>query len=503
MDGIKVVTAKEMARIEKWAISEGCDERAFMDRASEGIVEVVIDYIDMHHLKKEVTLLCGKGNNGGDAFTAGKMLLERGFSVVAYHIAQRSNCSKLCGEKRDQFKEAGGAIVEVDEMSSFDFPTEGVYLDGLCGTGFSGSADGVLRHMIEAANLSKVPTIAIDIPSGLDGNDGSVGSIAIEAVFTVALQLPKVGFYLGKGWNHVGEVIVTPFGLGEKYLHDAKADFLLIDEHKVSSLLPKVRRDRHKYEAGYLLAIAGSPGMGGAALMTTHAALRSGCGIVRLFHPEGIREELSSGLVEVIQNAYSNDDISQIIEESKRATGVIIGPGIGRDTSKARFVQKVFDSISLPIVIDADALFHIAESNISPPKGAILTPHLGEALRLLNLEKEPKERKELCEACQNYVNNCGVILVLKGAPTMVFIPGEKGVICPAGDPGMATAGSGDVLTGMIGAFLSNGATPKNSAIIGVYLHAISGEIAADKLGSRSVIASDLIDFLPEAFFSVE
>ncbi len=477
LEGDKVVRAEEMARAERATIEAGASDEAYMLKAGEGIALLIERFIQHKDLEKRVTLLVGKGNNGGDAFVAGTFLLGKGFAVEAYQCVPLEEASPLCQKHGKLFAEAGGGIQQ-------ELDLKGVILDGLLGTGFRGKVEGKLAEAIEEVNDSELPVLSIDIPSGVDGNTGAVESVAIHAWETFFLGMAKLGFFIGEGYDYVGRLKKVDFGMKGD---DATPVAYLVSETALQELLPPVKRTRHKYEAGYVIAIAGSPGMPGAAMLASLAALKGGAGIVRLFHPEGMEEELAPAAYELIRAPYKWGDPSEILEEGKRAKACLVGPGVGRSEEMGTFLRDNVKRLYIPMVIDADALYHLKEF----PKGAILTPHQKEMSHLLGGKEVDRE------SCQAFAEKEGVTVVLKGAPTWIFHPGTLPLIIPRGDPGMATAGTGDVLTGMIAAFLAQGVLGREGAALGVYLHALCGERAAEKLTSYCVVASDLIETLPE------
>ncbi|HUD01337.1 MAG TPA: NAD(P)H-hydrate dehydratase [Rhabdochlamydiaceae bacterium] len=483
INGQKIVSAEEMQRIEKLAAAAGHDLAKFMDNAADGIALATERFLEQYDLPKKIMLLTGKGNNGGDAYTAGALLLKQGYSVLAVSAFPLKECSPLCRERHDRFIKRGGKVVPLSDLNMEGY---GVILDGLVGTGFRGKAAGPLAKAIEWANNSDLPILALDIPSGLNGTTGEVGSVAIDAVATIYLGLPKLGFFLGKGWDHVGDLIGVDFGLPEKLLMQAREEALLLDP--ASLQLPYIRRSRHKYEAGYVLGIAGSPQMTGAAALATAGVLRSGAGIVRLFSMS--HTPSAQLLAEVIHEEY---DLKKIQEESKRAAAYFVGPGLGRTSDVEKLLKQLLPTLRLPTVLDADALYFLAKNpSWKIPKHSILTPHHGEMEKLI-------KKKPSLKICQNYVEKHKATLVLKGAPTMIFHPGKKPLVIAHGDPGMATAGSGDVLTGILAGLLAQKMPPHEAAALGVYLHARAGEIAALHLTSYCMIASDILNYLPEAF----
>lgn len=498
LEGLKIVTAHEMARIEGMAYAQGASELTFMENAGEAVAKATENFIQTHDLEKIVTLLVGKGNNGGDAYAAGAKLIDRGFKVTALHIYSLDRSGPLCKTMNEKFRSRGGTVHHAHDERSFHFDPKGVILDGLTGTGFHGKAEEILALAIESANRSGLPILAIDIPSGLDGNTGEVATVAIHATETIYLGLPKSGFFLKNGWDHVGKLRYASFGLSDKYIADAKAIAYLLNEESVPELLPPIKRTRHKYQAGYVIAIAGSPGMPGAALLSSYAALRAGAGIVRLFHPSGMEGELSGAPYELIRQGWDGKKISVIKEEATRAKAMLIGPGIGRTKKAEKMVENLLSSIELPMVIDADALFILSHHpSWKLPKNSVLTPHRGEIDFFLSHRKK-KEDKSYLELCQDLADEKKTTIILKGAPNFLFSPGAPPLVISRGDPGMATAGSGDVLTGIIAAMIAQGLDARPATALAVYLHGLSGEAAAASLTSYCMTASDLIDFLPDA-----
>jgi len=484
--GQKIVTAQEMQRIEKKAIAAGHSAEKFMDKAAEGIASITKEFIERLHLPKKVILLTGKGSNAGDAYTAGALLCKKRFSVLAVSPFPLKECSSLCQERHHRFIKGGGKVVSLDNADIKGF---GVILDGLVGTGFKGKATGALAKAIEWANQTDLPILALDIPSGLNGATGEVESVAIDAVGTLFLGLPKTGFFLEQGWDHIGDLAGIDFGLPEEFVNQAKEDALLLDP--TSLHLPLLRRSRHKYEAGYVLGIAGSPQMPGAAALATAGVLRSGAGIVRLFSVPGMPTDQL--LAEVI---HEEADLKKIKKESKRAAAYFVGPGLGTDPLTEKLLKQLFPRLCLPTVIDADALDFLAKNpSTKLPKHSILTPHHGEMEKLL-------KKKTGLKNCQAYVEKHKTTIVLKGAPSIIFHPGKKPLVIAHGDPGMATAGSGDALTGILAGLLAQKMTPDEAAALGVYLHARAGEIAGLNLTSYCMIASDILKYLPQAFVIV-
>ena len=479
MEGLKVITAAEMARIEKRSIDEGASDRAYMDQAGRAIAQAVHDFITQHHLKPKVTLLVGKGNNGGDAFVCGNLLLEKRYEVQAITLFDKNEVSPLSKEHGETFVKLGGKLTH-------DLPTEGVLVDGLLGTGFKGAVKEPIAGLIERANASGLPILSIDIPSGLSGDDGASNHPIISATMTLYLGLPKMGFFLNNGMDYTGTLYGCDFGLAQKYIDDAHAKAFLVNEEILPSLLPPIKPTRHKYEAGYVLAIAGSPGMPGAALMACQAAYRTGAGIIRLFHPSGMENELGTHPEELVRSVW---DLDLFFKEQKRASAILIGPGIGKD----RDLKDLWPKLDRPTVIDADGLHALSKApNHVFATPTILTPHKQEMLALLD-----EKPADLLEATQTFADKINATIVLKGAPTFIIHPKKPILIMHRGTPGLAKAGTGDVLTGMIAALLAGGLGTREAAGLGAWLHALAGErVTLDKT-AYGLIATDLIEMIPE------
>jgi ADP-dependent NAD(P)H-hydrate dehydratase / NAD(P)H-hydrate epimerase len=497
---VKVVTAKEMARIEARSFDEGASDEEFMRAAGTNVAQSVERYITEHRLPWRVNLLCGKGNNGGDAYVAGLALLRKGFTVRAFQTAPLPHCSPLCQRHGRAFQQAGGDVRFSQLAADFAFLDQGVILDGLLGTGFHGQVQDTLATAIETANRSGLPILAIDIPSGLSGDTGEIGGRAILAKKTLFLGLPKTGFFLYQGWNQVGVLEGINFGLPESYVDKMQADFYMATEQEIASLLPPLVRSRHKYQAGYVVGWAGSLNMLGAAILSTYAALRGGAGIVRLLHREEMQNALTACHPEIVRQPYNTASAEALIAALNQSGAAYIGPGLGTEDDTKTLLKKVLPAVTKPLVIDADALNIIAQdASITVPSQAILTPHWGEMSRLLGIERVKILTVEILQKVQQYADQKNVIVVLKGAPTFVCRPHAPAVVVPRGDPGMATAGSGDVLTGLIAAFLAQGMKGAEAALLGVYVHAMAGEQAARLRTSYGVVASDIIEAFAPVF----
>lgn len=495
VEGQKVVFATEMARIEKKAMAEDSGLSAeYMQNAADGIFEVVLNYIHEKSLPSEVILICGKGNNAGDAYSVGEKLLDNDFLVKAFQIFPKNECSELCKLHAEAFKNKGGEIVEIESVDQFLLKDGFLVLDGLLGTGFKGKVEGLLKDVILKLNSSINPVVAIDIPSGVPGDNGLVEDVAVMADLTVYVGFLKVGHLYNQGFEHVGELHGVDFGLAKSYVDEIESFGMVVNPGIISRNLPFRKRTVNKYTVGQVMLIAGSPGMPGAAILASKAALRSGAGMVRLCHPPNMEYELSQCPPEVVRHCYSLDKMDKILEELKRTKAILIGSGLGRSDNIPLLLKKIYSEAKCPIVIDGDALFYF-EGGV---KNAILTPHKGELKRLLNVDGILSDL-ELIKRAEEFAKNHNVVIVFKGAPTTVIAPSFPKIIIPYGNKGMASGGMGDALAGIIASFLAQGKELREAAVLGSTIHALAGDKAKETKSEYSMIASDLIDALPSIF----
>lgn len=491
---MKIVKPQEMARVEKLAYQAGYSENSFMENAGKGVAKLIEK--QNHQKNQHVVLLCGKGNNAGDALVAGHELLQKGFQVTALQLFPLSDCSELCQFQFNRFLQSSGKIIfsnEIWNITPSFLQTFAVIIDGIFGTGFKGKVEGIAAHLIDLVNQARHPVIAVDIPSGLNGETGEASESTIIANDTVFLGLPKQGFYIGDGWNYVGKLQHVDFGLPDFAVAQAKPEYELLTLSKIQSLIPPIQRNRQKYQAGYVVGFAGSETMPGAALLSSLSALRGGAGIVRLLHHANTTQALTNSPYELIKTPVTNAE--EALEYLNKAGATFVGPGLGRDEKVHHLLANLLPQINKPTVIDADALYILSQDrSIKLPAHSILTPHHGEMSKLLNIPTPKTLNDAFISLVQDYAVQHNVTVVLKGGPTFIFHPDKSIYVNPTGDPGMATAGSGDVLTGLLAALLAQGNSPLQAAQIGVFLHGLAGEFAAHERTSRSMIASDLIKY---------
>ncbi len=461
---VPIITCQEAVRLEKIAYERGYIDAAFMERAGQGIALSLQKRLGP---QKRILLLLGKGNNAADTYVVGTHLINFGHSVLAREAFPSATPSPLCAWQRTRFIEAGGAFSS-DSFSSFD----GV-IDGIFGTGFTKDMPLELVPMIQELNRSGVPIYATDIPSGLNGDTGLVQGAALRATITFCLGFPKWGFFTEEGWPYVGELEVIDFGL--PHLSEP-----LVKAHMITApARVHYARTQHKYQRGATVGFAGSYYLPGAAALATAAALRTGAGMVSLLW----RKELDPHSALFPKEIVRLDPLLPY-----KASSIFAGSGIGRTAEVATLLKNFLSNATVPAVIDADGLY-LWHSEWKLPAESIFTPHAGELKRLVEEISH--------DSCQAFVEKHNLILLRKGAPTFIYSKGRIPLVNPTGHPVMATAGSGDVLTGMIAALIAQGIPPLDAAASGAFLHGKAGERAAHHIGPFSAIATDFIDAIPE------
>ena len=479
-----VVSIEEMRALEAGAIQKGSSEGELMERAGTQIAA----FIQSHFPQQKVTLIAGKGNNAGDGFVALTALKKLGFQTEAFELFHEG-LSPLCQKNRAAFESAGGTFTK-------EFPKakegEGIILDGIFGIGFQGTVGAHEAKIIQCINNSHLPVISIDIPSGMNGNTGAAEH-AVQASITLAIEYPKIGFFLRDGWNSIGKLYCLSLGLEAP----STTHFQWLEESDCN--LPSLVRNRHKYQAGHVVGLSGSHGMCGAAMMASWAALKAGAGIVHLLHHESLTQELAGPPWEIVRTPFK--DIECPRSWIQAAKCCFIGPGLGRSKEAEMMMYALWKDYKDKAILDADCLNWLASQKkpFGPLPNSILTPHIGEMKRLLDLHTPEPLSVEFLNKISDFARKNDTHIILKGAPTFLFSPAQPITIMSRGDPGMATAGSGDVLTGILAALRAGGLSCKQAMISGTLLHAIAGEIAAVHESSYSMTATSIINALPEAF----
>lgn len=505
---MRVVTGAEIAEIDRRAQEEfGIARATLMEHAGLRVADVAVAIAPG---AAHCVVLAGKGSNGGDGMVAGRHLAARGWKVEAMLFGDAANLHGDARHIHDLAVRAGVRVVPTGRRAIEEhretLTRADVIIDAIFGTGFHGAPRDDVALMIEAANEVPAPTIAVDLPSGVDADTGAVAGVAIRAEATVTMGFPKTGMLIHPGAGYAGTIYVADIGYPEA-LKSEKGRTHLVTPDMVAGVLPPRPADSHKGDYGRVLICAGSIGFTGAPSLCARGALRTGAGLVTLAVPAGIYPIVAAREVEAMPHPLA--DREGVVEEggwdafrglAERADVVAAGPGLSQRSGAAAFVKRLAASILLPLVLDADALNVLAgQDDLLARRRAptVLTPHPGEMARLLKVETEVVQRDRLA-AARGAARRFGSIVVLKGARTIVAAPDGDAFIIPNGNAGMATGGMGDVLTGMIAAMVGQGLEPLPAAWAAAYLHGLAGDLVAARLGNAGLLAREVADAVPLA-----
>ncbi len=518
---MKIVTPAEMKEIDRKAIQGlGIPGAVLMENAGLGLFEIIQEescpqdssdgqeeFENLNELR--VGIVCGKGNNGGDGFVLARHLLNSGAEVEIFLLGK---VQEIKGDARINLNillKSGYKITEI--TSKKDIATLkkhihneiGFLVDAIFGTGFKGKAKGIPSDVINIINDSDIPVLAVDVPSGLNAETGEVEGACVYADFTGTMCLPKRGLFLYPGKDYAGTVDVIDIGVPPHLWKHIKLG--LLEPNEVCNLLPQRSDNSNKGTFGKVFAIAGSRGMTGAAALTGLSALKIGAGLVRLGIPESLNPILEAKATEVITVPLSETKdgtlglgaMEKIMDEVNKATVLVMGPGLSTNPETRALVQELIPKINLPLVIDADGLNNLTPDILKKIKAdTIITPHPGELAKLTGLSIQDIQKSRI-EVAGRFAREFKVTLVLKGVPTIVA--SENGsYLNPMYNSALAKGGSGDVLTGVIGGLLAQGLTTLDASMLGIWLHGRAGELAREELTEYGVLASDVMELLPEA-----
>ena len=496
---MKIFTSAQIRACDAYTIkAEGITGEDLMERAATKCV----NWIKEHFTKETLfVLLCGTGNNGGDGLAIARLLHQRGYGVKAFLLQFSKELSPDCGTNLKRLQSMDMDLVSIVSPEKFitDIPPNIVIIDAILGTGLSRPTQGWVANFINSVNLLPNRKIAIDIPSGLPADVLPDKDAAIFKVDdTLSFQFHKRSFLHPEGGAFTGNIHVLDIGLDKTFINATNTQFRTIDAADVKAIYRPRTPFMHKGDCGSVLMAGGSYGKIGAITLSATAALRAGAGLVTALVPECGYNILQTAIPEVMCRTSGAKEIEKI-DDWEKMNAIGIGPGMGTDTKSAVALAAFIDSCKMPIVIDADALNLIARHpDLLPklPKGSILTPHPKEFARLFgeNTNSMVQVDHARIQAMRYNIN-----IVLKGRHTAVVMSGGECWYNMTGNPGMATAGSGDVLTGIITGLLAQGYEPHEAAMLGVYLHGLAGDIAAKMLSQEAMIAGDIINNLGKAF----
>lgn len=511
---MKAANAMQMRKIDSEAEAVyGIPGIVLMENAG---IKVYNRIIDAMGASCRVCFICGKGNNGGDGFVAARHLYAKNRNIVVYAAGEAGSLRGNGLINYNIVKRMGldiRHITDEEGLESFkeDVKGCGILVDGLLGTGLKGGAAGLYGNIIDIANEYAPYIISIDIPSGVDSDCGRVLGKCIKAHETVTFGLPKVGLYMFPGSDYAGRIFIEDISIPEELINSQSIDVNIINAEDIKHIFKKRKRDAHKGTYGRAFIAAGSKHMSGAAAMCIRGALRSGAGIVEAGVPRSIRDSVASGAIEAIVRGMEEEEghlssvsFDKIYDCIKGSDSYALGPGLSKWDSLAELMERVIGDVPIPGVIDADGLNVLAgnaEMLYNAKGKIILTPHPGEMARLTGKALQQVQQDRIGCAVE-FSGKYNVIVVLKGAHTIVSSPDGQVYINTTGNPGMSKGGSGDVLTGIIASLLAQGIEPIEAAKASVYVHGLAGDMASEALGEYGMKAGDIIDFLPAAIKAV-
>ena len=509
-----VFTAEEMRRLDRRAIAElGIPGATLMENAGRGAADAIaaaLPALGAPRRGARVVIVCGKGGNGGDGFVVARCLKRLGAApsvVLACAPGEVGGDARL---KLESLRSTGirPRRFEDDRALAALLARAHVVVDALLGTGSRGAPGGEVARAIELINASRRPVVALDIPSGLPADGGAPAGVAIRAVMTLTFAGLKRGLLAAPGDELAGRVSVIPIGVPEAEVSRGVTTFLL-EARDVAPRFPPRARAAHKGTYGHLLLVAGSLGKTGAAALGAAAAMRSGSGLVTVATPASqqpivaahVLEAMTEPLPETPARTLALKAREVVAELAASRDAVAIGPGLGLEDETRQVVRSLIEKLDKPMAVDADALTALTghlELLRTAPRTRCLTPHPGEMARMLGVGVSEVQRDRI-ETARAFATRYRTHLVLKGARSVIAAPDGRVFLNPTGNPGMASGGTGDVLTGMLGAFLARGLDAEAALQSSVYLHGSAGDIAAERVGEESLIARDVIAAIPEAF----
>jgi hydroxyethylthiazole kinase-like uncharacterized protein yjeF len=533
--GQRLVTAAEMAAIEHAAISgKGIPSLTLMERAGRESARAIVTWwcgligsgpgrrrrgSGTRPPRGRVIVLAGRGNNGGDGFVCARYLKAAGFTVRILVAAEETSLSEEAAENCGACERGRMPVTFLPDPRAWGDGSEAAQaarqamflVDALLGTGSHGAPRGAVAAAIEMAERSEVPIASIDIPSGVDATTGYREQPSIKADLTVTLGLPKRGLAIEPGRSSAGPVMVVDIGIPSAVVDEIIPATLIADPDWARSLLPSRPMDAHKGSVGRVLVVGGSAGMMGALGLAAESALRVGAGYVVAAIPASCVDALESRVAEVVKRGLAETPErtlalggrDEIIAEAIRADAVAIGPGLSRSRESQELARELLERVEAPVVLDADGLNAFEGMGIHRMHGPlILTPHYAEAARLSG-QSVAEVARDPAGWARRFSEESRAIVCLKSTPMITAAPAEPLILNATGNPGMATAGAGDVLTGTIAGLVAQGVDAEEAGALGCYIHGLAGDVAARRLGMRGFVAGDIMRALPAAIMALE
>lgn len=503
---MKIFTTEGIRKIDEATIER--DNISSLDMIERAASAIAYEIMSRWRSSQRIVVFAGPGNNGADALAVSRLLFEQGYNPEVYLFnIKSSHLSGSCSTNRDRFVGLGDVDFTeiVNEFAPPELGPEDVVLDGLFGSGLRSPLRGGYGSLVQYINDSRAHTVSIDIPSGLFGewNLGSDRRNIIKAKLTLALQFKRLSFFFAENADFIGECKVLDLEMDTAAMASVPTDYYLIERDDAHKVIKPREPFCNKYDNGTVFVVAGSYGMMGAAVLASRGAMRTGAGLVTVHAPRCGCNILQTAAPEVLFEADRNEIITSDITLHHKYNVVALGPGMGTSEETRAAVDSFLKNYRQPCILDADALNCIAMHPMlirSIPKGSVLTPHATEFDRLFGKHMSEEERlKKATDVSKLYE----ITIVLKGHYTMTVRPDGKVYINSSGNAGMATAGSGDVLTGVIASFVAQGFPVDWAVALGVYVHGLAGDMAAEAHGTYGLVASDIVDNLGRAIREVQ
>ncbi len=497
---LKIFTSEQVRKADAYTIqNEPVSSIDLMERAAAACVDWMNTFQDLSN--KQVVIFCGPGNNGGDGLAIPRMLHEKQVQVIVFVPDESTRKSEDFSVNLIRAKECGVGIQMLDSFNPNQLIENTIVIDALFGSGLSKPLEGIYKELVSQFNKSKCITISIDIPSGLfaDKPVDPVKDSVVKADYTLSFQFPKLSFLFPENEYFAGNWQILPIGLHPDFINSEPCHNYLVEFADLKGILKPRSRFSHKGTFGHALLIGGSKGKIGAAVLMGKACLRSGAGLVTVHLPACGYTIIQTAAPEVMVSVDEDQNECTQFPRLDSFSAIAAGPGLGTSKNTANILKHLIQNATVPLLLDADALNILSENPTwlaFLPKGTVLTPHPGEFARLAGKTSNSFDRLDILRSfCIKYSLN----IVLKGAYTVVCSPLGNCYFNPTGNPGMATGGSGDVLTGIITGLLAQGYNPTEACILGVYLHGMAGDLAAESTGYEALVAGDIIDNLGKGF----
>jgi len=511
-----IVTAAQMRELDRRTIAAGTPGWTLMQRAGQGATRALLAALPRLR-RRRVVVVCGKGNNGGDGFVIARELKKAGVAAEVFLLAREAQVKGDAALALRSWRRARGRVAEIvaaDDLGALQERLAGAacVVDAILGTGLSAEVTGLLADAIALINACGVPVFAVDLPSGLDSDRGVPLGIAVEAEFTATFGLAKIGQVLEPGVRHCGKLDVVDIGLDAAAIEAIAPPALLLDPGEVAELVPRRPAETHKGDCGHVLVIAGSRGKSGAAVLCSRGAARAGAGLVTVAVPESQQPIVAAGLLEAMSEGlpdaggaldYDEERLRHLV---RGRAAIACGPGLGTGAGARDTVAWLLTNVAGALVLDADALNCLAEmlrqgERPRPAGDLVITPHPGEMARLAGVSTAAVQADRVGVARELAAAHACVV-VLKGARTVVAAPDGRLGINPTGNPGMASGGMGDVLTGVVAAFLAQGLPPFEAACLAVHAHGFAADLVAAEQGTIGLLAGDVAEAIPHALHAL-